>query len=91
MFTSWGTETPSKYVYDDFAELLEDLENESKYGAILRAKGMLECEDNRWIYFDYVPGEVEVRTGIPCTIGKICVIGANIQEDNLKKLFGLDK
>ncbi len=87
VFTSWGIETVSKYQYDTFAELLEDLENESKYGAILRAKGMLECEDNRWIYFDYVPGEVEVREGSPCTTGKICVIGANINEDNLKKLF----
>lgn len=88
VFTSWGMETAAKYKYDTFAELLEDLENESKYGAILRAKGMLECEDNKWVYFDYVPGEVEVRTGSPCTIGKICVIGANINEENIKKLFG---
>ncbi|MFI3208536.1 MAG: GTP-binding protein [Eubacteriales bacterium] len=87
VFTSWGMETASKYEYDKFAELLENLENEHEYGAILRAKGMLECEDGRWIYFDYVPGEVEVREGIPCTTGKICVIGANINEANLNKLF----
>ncbi len=68
VFTSWGVETANKYEFDKFAELLEDLENESKYGAILRAKGMLECE-NQWVYFDYVPGEVEVRPGSPCTTG----------------------
>lgn len=87
VFASWGMETASKYEYDKFAELLEELENEHQYGSILRAKGMLECVDGRWIFFDYVPGEVEVREGIPCTTGKICVIGANINEENLNKLF----
>lgn len=87
VFTSWGMETANKYQYDGFEALLEKLEDEQEYGAILRAKGMLECEDNKWIYFDYVQGDIEVRTGSPCTIGKICVIGANIKEENLKKLF----
>ncbi|MFI3213594.1 MAG: CobW family GTP-binding protein [Eubacteriales bacterium] len=87
IFTSWGLETANKYQYDTFSQLLEDLENESKYGMILRAKGMLECEDRKWVYFDYVPGEVEVREGIPCPTGKICVIGAEIKEENLKQLF----
>ncbi|MFI3172973.1 MAG: GTP-binding protein [Eubacteriales bacterium] len=87
VFKSWGIETAIKYQQDMLTKLLEDLENESKYGAVLRAKGMLECENNKWIYFDYVPGEVEVREGRPCTIGKICVIGSNINEENLKKIF----
>lgn len=87
VFTSWGLETASKYEYDKVSSMLKVLENEHEYGAILRAKGMLECEDGQWVYFDYVPGEVEVRSGIPCTIGKICVIGAGINEENLKKLF----
>ncbi len=87
VFTSWGTETINKYNYATFGELIEDLENEQKYGSILRAKGMVECGDSKWVYFDYVPGEVEVREGIPCPTGKICVIGAGIKEENLKELF----
>ena len=58
-----------------------------EYGSVLRAKGMVDGGDH-WIYFDYVPGEPEVRTGAACIIGKICVIGAELREEKLAELFG---
>lgn len=70
-------------------EILKSLENEEEYGDILRAKGMVKGEDGTWIYFDMVPGEYEVRTGAPEYTGRICVIGAKINEEKLEKLFGL--
>ncbi len=68
-------------------ERLERLENEQEFGMILRAKGMVACEDGTWIYFDYVPGEVEVREGKPATTGKLCVIGSELEEEKLSQLF----
>ena len=56
---------------------------------ILRAKGIVECECGKWIYFDYVPGEPDVRIGSPDTIGKICVIGSKINEEAISALFGV--
>ena len=65
------------------------LESDESYGHILRAKGMVAGKDGEWIYFDMVPGEHEVRHGAPEYTGRICVIGAEINEDGLAKLFGL--
>ena len=67
--------------------ILEALENDETYGLVLRAKGMVASGDGTWIYFDYVPGESDVREGKPDVTGKICVIGSNLNEENLKKLF----
>ena len=67
--------------------ILESLQDEEKCGKILRAKGMVESSDGDWMYFDYVPGEIQIRQGIPCTIGKVCVIGAGINECNIASLF----
>ncbi|MBO5032955.1 MAG: GTP-binding protein [Lachnospiraceae bacterium] len=87
VFTSWGLETPAAYTKQEIENILEELEDEKKYGAILRAKGMVPAGDGTWINFDYVPGESNVRTGAPEVTGKICVIGASLNEDNLKALF----
>lgn len=87
VFTSWGLETPAKYDKEEICGILEALEEEDKYGMILRAKGMVPAADGTWIYFDYVPGEVDVREGKPDVTGKLCVIGANLKEENLQKLF----
>ena len=57
---------------------------------ILRAKGIVQAEDGAWLHFDYIPGEANVRFGAPCVIGRICVIGADIHEDKLDLLFGLN-
>lgn len=59
------------------------------YGAILRAKGIVPTVDGRWLHFDYVPEEHEVRFGTADYTGRLCVIGSNLKEDGLKQLFGL--
>ncbi len=87
VFTSWGLETPAAYSKEAIEDILEELENESKYGFVLRAKGMLPAGDGTWINFDYVPGESNVRQGAPEVTGKICVIGSKLNEENLKTLF----
>lgn len=87
VFTSWGIETPAHYTAEEVNEILEELENEKRYGLVLRSKGMVPSGNGDWIYFDYVPGEREVRTGRPDVTGKICVIGSKLQEDNLAELF----
>lgn len=87
VFTSLGMETSAHYTKDEVNAFLEALEDEAKYGLILRAKGMLPSENGEWIYFDYVPGELNVRAGSPEYTGKICVIGSELKEDEIKDLI----
>jgi G3E family GTPase len=87
VFTSIGLETASKYSKSEVESILKSLEDEEKYGFVLRAKGMLPTEGSEWIYFDYVPGEADVRTGAPQYPGKICVIGSELKEDAIKDLI----
>ena len=63
--------------------------NSGKYGIILRAKGIIPCTDGGWIHFDYVPGEAEVRSGSAAVIGKLCVIGAQMDEAGIAAVFGV--
>jgi len=70
--------------------ILSALSDEEKYGTVLRAKGIVKCECGKWIHFDYVPGEPDVRTGSAAVIGKICVIGANLNESAVAELFGVN-
>lgn len=86
VFTSWGKETSVKYTKDEMQEILKALENQEKFGLILRAKGVVAGGDE-WIHFDYVPGEADVRLGSADIIGKICVIGSKINEAALAELF----
>ena len=65
------------------------LSNEDKYGIILRAKGILDATAGEWIYFDYIPGSIDIRRGNADVIGKLCVIGSNICEHSLKELFNV--
>ena len=87
IFTSWGFETPASYTQAEIEDILDKLEDEKTYGAILRAKGMVSAGDGTWVNFDYVPGESDVRKGTPEVTGKICVIGSKLNEENLKALF----
>ena len=87
VFTSWGTETPASYTRDEISDILEALEDEKKYGFVLRAKGMVPAGDGTWVYFDYVPGESNVREGKPDVTGKFCVIGSKLNEAALAELF----
>ena len=87
IFTSWGVETPKKFNEADIEKALDALENEEEYGIILRAKGMVASTDGEWIYFDYVPGEKNIRRGKADVTGKLCVIGSKMKEDNISRLF----
>ena len=89
VFTSWGKETIHTYTKDEVSSILKTLEEDGSYGNVLRAKGMVAGADGEWIYFDMVPEEHEVRTGAPEYTGRICVIGAELNEDKLAELFKL--
>lgn len=89
MFQSWGAETAKKYTAEDIEKALDVLTNEETYGFILRAKGYVPTADGQWLHFDYTPGEKDIRTGAPNVAGRLCVIGANLQEQAVKELFGL--
>ncbi len=79
-------ETPARYTKDEVEHCLAEL-GSGQYGTVLRAKGMLPAEDGSWIHFDYVPEESNVRSGAADVTGKICVIGADLDDDALDALF----
>ena len=87
IFTSWGMETPRKFSEDELRGILSQLEDADKFGAVLRAKGIVDSSDGEWIYFDYVPGEIDLRRGAAAVTGRFCVIGSHINESALKELF----
>ena len=87
VFTSWGKETPVKYTVEEITEIMKVLADTGEAGTILRAKGMVGAVDGSWIYFDMVPGEYEVREGQAEYTGRICVIGTDLKEEKLGKLF----
>ncbi len=87
IFTSWGTETVNKYSADEINSFLQELIDNNKYGMVLRAKGIVCGEDGQWIHFDYIPGEPDVRIGNADITGRICVIGSEINEKEIEKLF----
>lgn len=89
VFTSWGRETPHVYTKEEIEDILVKLTEKSEFGIILRAKGMVSGADGRWIYFDAVPEEYEIRDGGADYTGRICVIGQNLNEEKLEKLFKL--
>ena len=88
VFTSWGKETTCKYTVEKIKSILSALDSK-EYGTILRAKGIVGGENGEWIHFDYVPEEVDVRVGSSEVIGRICVIGCDIDEEKLTMLFGI--
>ncbi len=87
VFQSWGAETTRQYTTEEIQSALEALQDAEKYGTILRAKGIVAGTDGQWIHYDYVPGTPDVRHGCAATIGRLCVIGADIKEDAIKELF----
>ena len=88
VFTSWGRETARKYTADQIAQILEEFDS-GEYGIILRAKGIVAGEDGKWVHFDFVPGEHNVRFGSADVMGRLCVIGSKLDEAAICKLFGL--
>ena len=89
MFQSWGAETSKKYTAEDIGAILDKLADEGAYGMIIRAKGYVPAPDGTWVHFDYTLGEKDVRTGPANVAGRLCVIGANLNENAVKELFGL--
>ena len=86
MFTSWGVETARKFTEQEIKDALQVLDS-GKFGMVLRAKGMVAGADGVWIHFDFVPGEVDVRSGSAAVTGKLCVIGSNLDEAGIAALF----
>ena len=88
IFTSWGRETPRKYSREELQEALSVLAMGQDYGYVLRAKGMVPCEDGTtWLHFDLTPEEFEIREGAADYTGRLCVIGSALNEEALEKLF----
>ena len=88
MFTSWGCETAKKFNAEALNAALAALEDSEKYGTVLRAKGIVAADDGRWLHFDYVPGEPDVRYGGAGLIGRLCVIGAKLDKEAIAERFG---
>ncbi len=87
VFTSWGVETAKKFTVEQIREALEKLDSR-QYGFVLRAKGIVAGAEGSWIHFDYVPGEINIRNGSAAVTGKLCVIGAELDEAQIAAIFG---
>lgn len=85
MFTSWGRETSKVYTKEGLNAALSALDS-GKYGEILRAKGIVDGGD-QWLYFDFVPGEIDIREGSPAVTGRLCVIGCKLDTAKIEELF----
>ena len=91
VFVSCGAETTAAFDRAAMTEKLNALTDEATYGIVLRAKGIVAATDGgSWIHFDYVPGEPDVRAGSPAVIGRLCIIGANLNIPALSELFGVE-
>ena len=92
VFISWGEETHRKFTKAEIEHILQALEDAETYGIILRAKGYVaNAEGEKWIHFDYVPGEPDIRDDGAMVTGRICVIGSKLNEEAVAKLFGVEK
>ena len=89
VFSSFGAETTKKFNREELTSALESFAASDEFGVILRAKGIVECECGKWLHFDYVPGEVDVRVGSAAVIGRLCVIGSGLDNEKIKELFKL--
>lgn len=90
MFTALGAETEKRFTETEIKEILEALsEDTGSYGLVLRAKGIVPTPDGKWIHFDYVPGEPDVRFGTAAVTGRLCVIGSHINKQALEALLGV--
>ena len=88
VFASWGVETHKKFTENELNAALLALDS-GRFGFVLRAKGIVACADGGWLHFDYVPGECNVRKGSPAVTGKLCVIGANLEQQSVAAVFGV--
>ncbi len=89
VFVSFGRETTKKFSENELHDILDSFCDESKFGIVLRAKGIVDSIDGEWIHFDYTPGEIDIRKGIPGIIGRVCVIGSKLNESAIENSLGL--
>lgn len=89
VFASWGVETGKQFAKAELEKALSSLSDGIRFGTVLRAKGIVAGENGKWLHFDYIPGEVNVREGGAAYTGRLCVIGSKIDEEELKELFGV--
>ncbi len=89
VFTSWGIETPKKFSAEALQQILSALDDEDRFGFVLRAKGIVPATDGTWIHFDHVPGEIDIRSGSAAVTGRLCVIGSHMNESAIAELFGV--
>ncbi len=89
VFTTWGRETPHVFARETIEHAMKAFSETEDYGYIVRSKGIVPCEDKTWLYFDLVDGEYEIRSGEPDYTGRLVVIGTDVREEELDKLFGL--
>ena len=87
VFTSFGIETAKKFTGEEIKSILSEFDEGDDYGMVLRAKGIVASPDGKWIHFDYIPGEVDVRFGSAGIIGRICVIGSGLDNEKIKELI----
>jgi len=89
VFGNIGLETAQRYEQEEIREMLGKLGDEEEYGRVLRAKGILQNAAGQWFQFDYVPGEIDMRDGSADYTGRLCIIGADLNEQALAELFHL--
>lgn len=90
VFSTVGIETAKTFTLEQIKKALDEIEDDSKYGMVIRAKGIVKGEDGRWLHFDYVPGEADIRDGSAEVTGMICVIGVDLKEKEIRELFSLE-
>ena len=90
MFISYGAETTKKFNAEQLKLALDSFADTEKYGMILRAKGIVASDDGRWIHFDYIPGEPDIRYGSAGIIGRLCVIGSKLNKDAVSESLGVE-
>ena len=88
VFSSWGVETAKIFTKEEIESCLKALDDDDKFGVVLRAKGIVAGRDG-WIHFDHVPGEADIRSGSSAVTGRLCVIGSKLKEDAIRELFGV--
>ena len=89
VFQSFGKETTKKFSKEELYSILENFSEDDSNGMILRAKGIVECKCGKWLHFDYIPGEIDIREGTPGVIGRLCVIGAGLDNEKIAEIFGI--
>lgn len=87
VFDVWGIETPRIFSEAELRHMLEDISNEKLYGTVLRGKGIVQIGSDKWVQFDYVPGELEFKASTPDYSGRLCIIGSGLYKEKLNELF----